>query len=255
MLTLRDFVKNNDYFIVAHRGSSGTAPENTMASFREAYEAGAQMIEADIHFTSDGEIVSFHDSVLGRTTDGKGRTRNFAAGEQKKLDAGSWFDKRFAGEKIPFLQEVLEFSYDRFYVNIEVKPDERCNSENIINKLIGMVKSAGMGDRVLFSSFDYRMLGMIKEIDENLPTAAIRLPGDKTLPSEISSKVGCDAFVCSLTELNRSVSVNAFKNDIFVGVYSVNNEIQLQKAMKHGVKAVVTNFPARIKSLIEDHYR
>ena len=94
--------------VVAHRGSSGTAPENTMAAFRLAVAAGADMIEFDVRMTRDFELVVHHDRSLGRTSDGSGRIWDLTLGDLRGSDAGSWFAKKFAGERIPTLRQVLE---------------------------------------------------------------------------------------------------------------------------------------------------
>src|SRR5438105_4409260 len=98
----------NKPLVVAHRGASGAAPENTIAAIRLALEAGADMIEIDVQQTREGEIIVFHDATLGRTTNGRGIVKKKMLSELRELDAGSWFAKKFTGEKIPTLDAVLE---------------------------------------------------------------------------------------------------------------------------------------------------
>src|SRR5580658_7344129 len=93
--------------VIAHRGASAQAPENTMAAFRLATESGAKWVEFDVHLTQDGVPVIMHDDTLDRTTDGKGKIADASWADVQKLDAGSWFDKRFKGERVPHLDEVL----------------------------------------------------------------------------------------------------------------------------------------------------
>src|ERR1700683_2808619 len=95
--------------IIAHRGASGHAPENTMAAFQRAVELGAPFIETDLHLTRDGRFVAIHDKTLQRTTNGQGAVQEFTLAELRQLDAGKWFDRPFSGEHIPTLEEVLEF--------------------------------------------------------------------------------------------------------------------------------------------------
>ncbi len=103
--------------IFAHRGSKGTHPENTLASFKEAVRVGSDGIELDVHLTKDGQLVVIHDETVDRTTNGTGEIRNLTLAEIKAMDAGSWFKNDFAGEKIPTLDEVLhllkELSFHR----------------------------------------------------------------------------------------------------------------------------------------------
>ena len=93
--------------IIAHRGASGHAPENTLAAYRLAIELGSHSIEADVQVSSDGHIVAIHDAVLQRTTNGSGSVAESTLEELRAVDAGRWFDRDFAGQRIPTLEEVL----------------------------------------------------------------------------------------------------------------------------------------------------
>src|SRR6056297_841327 len=95
------------FFIWAHRGASAVAPENTLAAFTAALQAGADGIELDVHLTRDGVPVVMHDETVDRTTNGSGRIRDLSHAEIDDLDAGSWFGPRWRGEKIPTLEKVL----------------------------------------------------------------------------------------------------------------------------------------------------
>src|SRR5271154_304501 len=94
-------------WIVAHRGASGHAPENTLAAFQRAVELGASFIETDLHLTRDARFVAIHDQNLERTTNGKGAVREHTLAELRKLDAGMWFDRQYMGQQIPTLEDVL----------------------------------------------------------------------------------------------------------------------------------------------------
>lgn len=107
--------------ICAHRGASDTHPENTLAAFREAVRLGAHMIEFDVALTEDGRLVLMHDSTLDRTTNGKGQVSEFTLAELKQLDAGSWKNSRFKGERIPTLDEALAIMPDNMWLNVHLK--------------------------------------------------------------------------------------------------------------------------------------
>jgi glycerophosphoryl diester phosphodiesterase len=94
--------------IIAHRGASGEAPENTLAAFRRALAIGVDAVELDVHLSADGEPVIIHDPVLARTTDGSGLVSEHTTAALRRLDAGRWFAKPFAGERIPSLAEALD---------------------------------------------------------------------------------------------------------------------------------------------------
>ncbi|MES2765166.1 MAG: glycerophosphodiester phosphodiesterase family protein [Bacteroidota bacterium] len=247
MKTLEEFVQSDEVLVVAHRGSSGTAPENTLSSLNEALKAGAKMVEIDVQLTADKHAVVFHDSVLGRTTNGSGKIHNTFLKDVQQLDAGSWFGESYKNEKIPLLNEALELLKGRAYVNIEIKPPQ--TEENFgerLEKILGAVFQSGMEQHVLFSSFHHPSLALLKEKFPQLHTAAIQVPNDKRLPSEIAREIGCRGFVCSLREITKKRADDALKNGMYVGVYTINSEEDLQKVRQYGVKAIVTNFPEKI---------
>ncbi|MGL4971324.1 MAG: glycerophosphodiester phosphodiesterase family protein, partial [Cetobacterium sp.] len=110
-------------YILAHRGASGTAPENTIAAFKKAIIDGCDGFEFDVQQTKDGKLVVFHDWTLERTSNGKGYVREHTLDELKELDAGSWFGEEFKGEKIPTLEETLDLIPDNMLINIELKEE------------------------------------------------------------------------------------------------------------------------------------
>ena len=117
----RGYVQMPARGICAHRGASDTHPENTIAAFREAIRLGAQMIEFDVALTKDGKLVLMHDRTIDRTTDGSGRVEEWLLADLKKLDAGSWKNNRFEGERIPTLSEALNMMPDNIWLNAHLK--------------------------------------------------------------------------------------------------------------------------------------
>jgi len=95
---------------IAHRGASGYAPENTFAAFRKALAMGAGFIETDLQLSRDARFVAIHDATVNRTTNGQGAVHDLTLADLRKLDAGSWFGSEFAGERIPTIEEILEFA-------------------------------------------------------------------------------------------------------------------------------------------------
>src|SRR5437762_13057428 len=92
--------------VIAHRGASGNAPENTMAAFKKAVALGANFIETDLQLSRDARFVAIHDATVNRTTNGQGTVHDMTLTELRRLDAGSWFGSEFAGERIPTLEEI-----------------------------------------------------------------------------------------------------------------------------------------------------
>lgn len=250
--TLRSMINEQERFIVAHRGSSGTAPENTLSSIQHAIAAGALMVEVDVQITSDHKAILMHDQVLGRTTNGKGFVRAHTLEQLDTLDAGSWFNTSFRGEHIPLLIEALQLLKDNeTCVNIEIKPPGK--DDDGIERLLVIIENVlalNMQDVTLFSSFHHESLRYIKQHYPGFHTAGIHLPGDKRLPSEIASEIGCEGFVCSLREITHKKAEDAAKHDILIGVYTINTEDDFNSIMKYQVPALVSNFPRKIQQLL-----
>ena len=116
-----DLLDRSRPLVIAHRGASGSAPENTMAAFSLAVERGAEVVELDVQMTADGYPVVIHNATVNRTTDGTGLVREKTLAELQTLDAGSWFETRFAGERVPTLEEVVTWARGRVALAIEIK--------------------------------------------------------------------------------------------------------------------------------------
>jgi glycerophosphoryl diester phosphodiesterase len=109
-------------WVIAHRGASGHAPENTLAAFERAVALGARFIETDLHLSRDARFVAIHDATLERTTNGTGNVRDSTLAEIRRLDAGMWFDREFMGQKVPTLEEIIEFAAQHdviFYLELK----------------------------------------------------------------------------------------------------------------------------------------
>jgi glycerophosphoryl diester phosphodiesterase len=156
---------------VAHRGDSARAPENTIPAFRKALRAGAIRLEVDIRFTADDVPVAMHDATVRRTTDGRGHVSDLRLGELRRLDAGSWFGRRFAGVKVPTMFQVLDFGRTRgawFLVELKTRPT-RQQMHNFLNRL----RWLGMLDRVKVTSFDEQTVLDVRAAQPGLATAVI----------------------------------------------------------------------------------
>lgn len=157
---------------VGHRGIPALAPENTLAAFREALTAGAEMIELDIQRTRDGELVVIHDTSIDRTTDGKGRIRELTLAEIRSHDAGSWFSPAFAGEKVPTLAEVIDLERGRAVLNIELKSSFLIEP-GFEEALLDCLRRENFLDQVIISSFDHFSLRLVKELNPKVRTGAL----------------------------------------------------------------------------------
>jgi glycerophosphoryl diester phosphodiesterase len=115
--------------ICAHRGANKTHPENTLTAFKEAIRLGANMIEFDVQLTKDNKLIIMHDETVDRTTNGSGKVSQLTFEDIRKLDAGSWKSDKFAGEKVPTLQEVLQMMPKNIWLNVHLKGTEEVGIE------------------------------------------------------------------------------------------------------------------------------
>lgn len=243
------------FFVIAHRGASAYYPENTMAAFRAAADMKAGMIELDIQLSRDNVPVVFHDAVLDSHTDGTGELSAQTLAELKKLDAGSWMNPAFEGERIPTLEEVLGFATGTIALNIEIKTEAVTDTaENgVEQKCLSLVKEYGMEKHVLFSSFDYRAIRHLKELDPDMPVALLyeRKQAGARLPSRLLDDYKADAFNCNYYQLNRKRLADIRTHDIPVFIYTVDNPTRMRKLINKGVTGIFTNKPDVLAGIVE----
>ncbi|NOR13880.1 MAG: hypothetical protein GQ545_11570, partial [Candidatus Aminicenantes bacterium] len=164
--------KDSEGFIVmAHRGASAAAPENTLIAYKKAIEMGADYAELDVRQTKDGAIVLMHDKTVHRTTGVKDFIWDLTLEELKQLEAGSWFGEKFRGEPIPTLEEVILLAKGRMKLNIEVKISE--NEPGIAQRVVDIVRSEDFSRDCIITSFDMETVKTFKKIAPDLETGLI----------------------------------------------------------------------------------
>lgn len=164
--------------IFGHRGAKAHAPENTLESFRLAFEQGADAIELDAKLSADGEVMVMHDATVDRTTNGKGRVGSLTLAEMRALDAGSSFSEKYRGEKIPTLDEVFESEGEKGIINVELT-NYYGRRDNLAEKVCEVVKRHRLEDRIIFSSFFAYNLKKTAELLPNVPRGLLALDGWK----------------------------------------------------------------------------
>ena len=249
--------ESGNFTVIAHRGASAYFPENTMVSFEGAIALGADMVELDVQLTADGEVVVFHDERISRCTNGRGSIADYTLVELKKLDAGSWFDKKYAGARLPTLVEALELCKDKIAVNVEIKTEAVTDtiSNGIEEKCLRIVDKIAMRKHVIFSSFDPRAVQHLKEIDGQIPAAVLfaKKHYGSQLPSEIIAALGADAINCSQRELSKEWLADLKQHGIPVNVYTVNDEKSMRRLLALGVDGIFTNWPDVLKNVLMDY--
>lgn len=233
-------------YVIAHRGISGKAPENTIAAFSLACAAqGIDMIELDVRLSKDNDVIVLHDRTLQRTSTGNGVARNYSLEEIKEFDAGSWFDPSFSNERIPTLREVLQLVNKQRWVDIELKSDflHREQDGLLERKVLDVVHDLGLAQHVFFSSFDHRMMSTLKRFDHGATTGVLynvyRDYG--RLPSKLAGRVGASIFVCAKRELTKRMVSDARQHGIGVYVYTLNTSANVNKMMELGVDGIISD--------------
>jgi len=239
--------------IIAHRGFSGRAPENTLAAIREAIDIGADMVEIDVTLSSDGEIVVIHDETLQRTTDGFGPVAESTLRELKALDAGSWFSPRFAGETIPTLEEVLTAVKGRILLNIEIKSE--AVERGIAADVVAAVRRFEMTDQIVISSFAPTALEQVRGLSPDLVTAVLYKPEfHQGLDAvDIVEDLGASAFNIKRQRLTAKMMKRCSEHSIPVAVYTVDKKRHMRRMMRKGVAAIFTDHPDRGIEVLEKH--
>lgn len=235
-----------------HRGAKGYYPENTMVSFEGAIKQKADGIELDVHMSKDGYLVVCHDETLNRTTNGKGFIKQYNLYELKKLDAGSYFDKKFKGEKLPLLEEVLDLvkSTDLF-LNIEIKAGS-IFYPNIEEKVINLINKYNIKDRTIISSFDHFSVVKVKQIDKEIKTGILYTEALAN-PLEYTKTTSADAIHPNFLTLTKEIVDEARMSGILVNTYTINEEDDIKKISDFGVDAIITDFPDKALSIINNN--
>jgi glycerophosphoryl diester phosphodiesterase len=173
------WIREKKPLVIAHRGHGILAPENTLAAYELAKEAGADMIETDVNITKDGNLVIIHDWRLGRTTDVTGKVHEYTLDELRKADAGSWFDNKYAGEKIPTLEEAIQFGHkNNIYMCFEVKGGNPERALEISTRLVETLRKADAFEWAFMSSYFHESLAEAKKMAPKLMLAPERIPDD-----------------------------------------------------------------------------
>ncbi|KON85582.1 glycerophosphodiester phosphodiesterase [Sporosarcina globispora] len=232
--------------IFAHRGVSGRYPENTMAAFQAALEAGADGIELDVQMAKDGKLVIIHDETVDRTTGGTGYIKDMTFEEIEQLDAGSWFAAANAGETIPDLEKFLQWAViegNELLINIELKND-MIEYPGMEEKVIDLILKYGLELRVIISSFNAESLRRVRDLHETLQTGYL-IEGVPENTLEIAKKIGANSIHCeegfALSEFGRAAKEAGFP----LRVYTVNDETRSGTLNKAGVEVIMTDFPER----------
>jgi glycerophosphoryl diester phosphodiesterase len=223
--------------VVGHRGASGHAPENTLASFALAAEMGADAVECDVHLSADGVPVVIHDDSLERTTSGRGPVTARTLAELKSLDAGR-------GQTIPTLAELLAWCRDRIPLSIEIK-NGPIYHRGLPDRVVDLVREHGMVDRTSVISFDHFAIRRVKELEPRLAVGALFAARPIDGPA-IARAAMADALLPHWGFATPDFVESAHAAGLAVSVWTVNEEAALRTVVDAGVDAIATDYPDRI---------
>lgn len=231
--------------IYAHRGSSGTHPENTIAAFKAAARLPVHGVEFDIHMTKDHELVVIHDETIDRTSNGTGFIKDMTLAELKKFDFGSWFSPKFKQETIPTLREVLYVFKDTdHHLNIELKSDI-FPYEGMEQAVSQMLTDYRLEPRVVISSFNHEMVRRFKQLAPPIETAILFMEV-MIEPHKYAEVVGADALHAFFPEALRKMGAEAIGSGKKVRAFTVNEEKYADLLKQVGVDAIFTDYPEKM---------
>lgn len=228
--------------IIAHRGASKYAPENTMPAFEKAMEAGADGIETDVQLTRDGIPILIHDEKLHRTTNGKGFVQDYTFAELQKLDAGSWFSEDFSGTRLLSVEELLIWIKDKpLKLHLELK-NNKIDYPELEIKTYNLLEKHELNERVVFSSFNPLSLERLKQIDRTIPAALLLSQKNKDY-FLAARELEVSALHIKYRLLNDKLMKKAKENNIAIRVYTVNRPSQLRNCFRLKCDGVFTDVP------------
>jgi glycerophosphoryl diester phosphodiesterase len=233
---------------IAHRGASGYAPENTLAAFRRAVAQGVTFIETDLHLTRDVHFVAIHDDTVDRTTSGHGPVKELTLAEIRKLDAGAWFASEFIGERVPILEEILDFSRKHdvvFY--LELKSDGFWGGEHA---LISALRDSGEIQRMVIISFDPAILANLRKLEPLLMTGMLS-DGHLANPFEQAQEIGARQLVLRGDLLTPNLLQEAHRRDIQVVCWTVNQPAHMRLLASAGVDGLMSDYPDRLLAALK----
>ena len=245
--------------IIAHRGVSSEAPENTVAAFVKCLEYGIRWFEFDVQMAADSSVIVMHDDTVDRTTNGTGAVADMSFDQLRRLDAGAWFGAGYRLERIPELATIIELlnRYD-LCANLEIKPDfgtseHRAQFTEALAASVGQLKDH---DRLLVSSFQPEMLARFRSVNDKIPRALLiekqPLATDITGVVELAQELDCQAVNPEDKGLQPGQVQVLREAGLQVNVWTVDDAARARELYEWGVAGVFTNRPRQLLEELGD---
>jgi len=230
--------------VIAHRGSSSHAPENTLAAFKLAIQQGADAIELDTMLAGDGNVVVIHDHTVDRTTQFKGQVKDYSSLELRKMDAGGHFDIEFVGEPIPTLDEVFQTIGQLTILNIELKNYFSVN-DDLPEKVAQLIKHHKLQHRIIFSSFNPIALARINRLIPEAPIGLLILPGfiGSLTRNLVSQFFSYNSLHPALVDVTPILVKDTHRLGRKIFPFVVNRKEDMEKLLKMNVDGIITDDP------------
>ncbi|TAF64576.1 MAG: glycerophosphodiester phosphodiesterase [Cytophagales bacterium] len=251
-----NFKPNKNITIIAHRGASSVAPENTLIAIKKALDFEADIIEIDVFQTSDSVVILMHDETLDRTTNGEGRIEEHSYLELSRLEAGSWFSPSFAREPIPRLEEVIELINGEARLLIEIKEGGNNIEQNVL-KIINQYKAK---DWCIVQSFDAGVVQTVKDLDKNIEVHQLAVGNISALPFHWNRglRIGSVYQYNNTSHINLNyqyVSAKVVRKIHEQGqkiyVWTVNKPEDMRRLAAMGVDGIITDYPDVAKKILK----
>lgn len=228
--------------VIAHRGASAYAPENTMSAIKKAVQMGSNGIELDVQLSKDGHVVIIHDTTVNRTSNGSGKVNKLTLEQLKALDFGSWFSAEYKNEPICTLEEAFEYLKDwNGLINVEIKK-EWMQFNTIENKVVMLIDKFDLRNRTIISSFSTLSLLKVKRLDRNINTGILYT--SSTNRFIIFAKwLRMDAIHPWHQNVTEDMKKIAVKDNLKINTYTVDEPADMKRLVQVGVDGIITNVP------------
>jgi glycerophosphoryl diester phosphodiesterase len=237
--------------VLGHRGASADAPENTLAAFRLALEQGADGVELDVWRCATGEVVVFHDEDAARLTGVALSVPDAPFAALRALDVGALRGDASRGQRIPRLEEVLE-ALPGAIVNVELKSRVRRPDLGVASAVAGILRRAGAGNRVLVSSFDYRLVVAFRVAAPELPVGLlVEAERPRRVLTWLATRLVRPAAIHPERQLVTPARARAWvERGLAVNVWTVDDPDEARRLAALGAAAIITNAPGRIRAAL-----
>lgn len=233
--------------VFAHRGASGTHPENTEAALVEALRLGVEGVELDVHLSLDGELVVIHDATVDRTSNGTGQVRHMRWVEIGQLDAGAWFDTQFTGQRFLRLGEALDILEGDVRLNVHIKAYEHDRAE-LATRCVRLLVDRGLLERAFVAS-DQQTLVLARRVNQHLTMCNLSVAPVENYVMR-SHAVGCRVLQPGHAVTTPELVAAAHEKGMTVNPFYADTEAEMRRLIGCGVDGILTNYPALLQDLL-----